>query len=181
MDEKFDVLNEFGEFTGKIATRDECHQKGFWHRAVYGFIIDKNSNVLLQKRSSRKKLWPNKWDITIGGHVEAGEFGRQAIIRECKEELGIDVKESEVRYLVSSTSIYTKNDIINKHFDECYLILKDIEISDLKLQKEEVADVKYFSKKELLQRIKNNYDGLTEKTVSWHFLKKILDSNLNGL
>ena len=53
--------------------------------------------------------------------------------------------------------------------------MKDIEISDLKLQKEEVADVKYFSKKELLQRIKNNYNELTEKTVSWHFLKKILD------
>jgi len=179
MDEKFDVLNEFGEFTGKVATRDECHKKGFWHRAVYGFVIDKNSNILLQKRSSRKKLWPNKWDVTVGGHVEAGEFGRQTIIRECREELGIDVKESEVRYLVSSTSIYTKNDIINKHYDECYLILKDIEISDLKLQKEEVADVKYFSKEELLQRIENNYDGLTEKTVSWHFLKKILSSNLN--
>ena len=28
MEEKFDVLNELGEFTGKIATRDECHKKG---------------------------------------------------------------------------------------------------------------------------------------------------------
>lgn len=130
-----------------------------------------------KKRSSRKKLWPNKWDVTVGGHVEAGEFGIQAIIRECKEELGIDIKESEVRHIVSSTSLYSKNDIINKHFDECYLILKDIEISDLNLQKEEVADIKYFSKKELLQKIENNYDGLTEKTVSWHFLKKILESN----
>lgn len=54
MDEKFDVLNEFGEFTGKVATRGECHKKGFWHRAVYGFIIDKDLNVLLQKRSSKK-------------------------------------------------------------------------------------------------------------------------------
>ena len=178
MDEKYDVLNEFGEFTGKTATRHECHEKGFWHRAVYGFVIDKNLNVLLQKRSSGKKLWPNKWDVTVGGHVEAGEFGRQAIIRECREELGIEVKESEVRYLVSSISIYEKNDYINKHFDECYLILKDIEISDFKLQKEEVADVKYFSKEELLKRIENNYDGLTEKTVSWHFLKKILNSDL---
>ena len=40
MKEKFDVLNQFGEFTGKIATRDECHKKGLWHRAVYAFIID---------------------------------------------------------------------------------------------------------------------------------------------
>ena len=175
MEEKIDILNEFGEFTGKVATREECHKKGFWHRAVYGFIIDKNSNVLLQKRSKSKKLWPNKWDVTVGGHVEAGEFGIQTIIRECKEELGIDVKESEIKYIVSSTSIHSKNDIINKHYDECYLIMKDIDISELTLQLEEVSDAKYFSKKELLQRIENNYDGLTEKTVSWHFLKKILE------
>lgn len=52
MEEKFDVLNEYGEFTGEIATRDECHKKGLWHRAVYAFIIDKKGNTLLQKRSA---------------------------------------------------------------------------------------------------------------------------------
>lgn len=41
MKEYFDVLNENGEFTGKIATREECHEKKLWHRAVNAFIIDK--------------------------------------------------------------------------------------------------------------------------------------------
>lgn len=50
MEEKFDVLNELGEFTGEIATRKECHTKGLWHRAVYAFILDDNKNILLQKR-----------------------------------------------------------------------------------------------------------------------------------
>ena len=54
MEEKFDVLNEFGEFTGEIATREECHKKGLWHRAVYAFIIDDKGNILLQKRSNKK-------------------------------------------------------------------------------------------------------------------------------
>ena len=94
--EIFDVLNEYGEFTGKIATREECHKKGYWHRAVYAFIIDDKWNVLLQKRSGNKKLWPNMWDVTVGGHVDSGEFGRQALIRETKEELGIEI--SEVKY-----------------------------------------------------------------------------------
>ena len=58
--ESFDVLNEYGEFTGKIATREECHKNGYWHRAVYAFIIDNNGNVLLQKRSANKKLWPTR-------------------------------------------------------------------------------------------------------------------------
>lgn len=176
MEEKFDVLNELGEFTGKTATRDECHKKGLWHRAVYAFIINKDGNVLLQKRSATKKLYPNMWDVTVGGHVDAGEFGRQALIREVKEELGININDDDIKYLIGSTSINKKDDIINKHYNECYLIIKDIDLSEIKLQKEEVSEVKYFSKEEILKRISNNYDGLTEKTGPWNFLEKILNN-----
>ncbi len=175
MEEKFDVLNEFGEFTGKIATREECHKKGLWHRAVYAFIIDENKNILLQKRSSNKKLWPNMWDVTVGGHVDSGEFGRQALIREVKEELGIDIDDNDIKYLVSSTSINEQGDIINRHYNECYLITKSIDISDIKIQEDEVTEIKYFSKDELLKRILNNYDGLTEKIGAWNFLERILE------
>ena len=44
--EYFDVLNEYGEFTGKTATREECHKKGLWHKIVVIAIIDKNKNIL---------------------------------------------------------------------------------------------------------------------------------------
>lgn len=176
MEEKFDVLNEFGEFTGEVATREECHKKGLWHRAVYAFIIDKNSNILLQKRSAKKKLWPNMWDVTVGGHVDTGEFGRQSLIREVKEELGIDITDDDIKYLVGSSSINIKGDIINKHYNECYLITKDIDTSKIKLQEEEVSEVKYFSKEEVLSMIENNYSGLTEKTGPWNFLKRILNN-----
>ena len=175
MEEKLDVLNELGEFTGEIATRDECHKKGLWHRAVYAFIIDNKGNILLQKRSPNKKLWPNMWDVTVGGHVNSGEFGRQALIRETKEELGIEINDNDIKYLVGSTSINKQGYIINKHYNECYLITKNINISNIKVQKDEVSEVKYFSKDELLKRISNNYEGLTEKTGPWNFLKKILD------
>lgn len=173
--EQFDVLNELGEFTGKIATREECHKNGLWHRAVYGFIIDKDRNILLQKRSKNKKLWPDMWDVTVGGHVIAGEFGRQALIRETKEELGIDISDDELKYLVGSTSINNQNGIINKHYNECYLITKDVDISAIKLKEDEVSEVKYFSKDELIKRIKNNYEGLALKTGPLNFLQIILE------
>ena len=176
MEEKIDVLNELGEFTGKVATRDECHQKGLCHRAVYAFIIDKKENVLLQKRSANKKMWPNMWDVTVGGHVNSNEFGRQALIREVKEELGIDIKDDEIKYLIGSTSISKKENIIDKHYNECYLITKEIDIEKIDLQKEEVSEVKYFTKREILERINNNYEGLTEKTGPWNFLERILNN-----
>ena len=175
--EIFDVLNEYGEFTGMTATREECHKKGYWHRAVYGFIIDNKGNVLLQKRSASKKLWPNLWDVTVGGHVDSGEFGRQTLIRETKEELGIQLSDKDVKYIVGSTSVDIQGEIVNKHYNECYLITKNIDISDIIVQKEEVSEVKYFSKEELITRIENNYDGLTDKTGPWNFLKVILENN----
>lgn len=174
--EYFDVLNEYGEFTGKIATREECHEKGLWHRSVYAFIFNEKGEVLLQKRSSNKKLWPNLWDITAGGHVLAGEFGIQALIREVKEELGIDIKEDEIKYLVGSTSSNIKGKIKNNHFNECYIVTKNIDISQLKLQEEEVSDVKWFTKQEILERIENNFEELTEKTGPWNFLKRYYET-----
>lgn len=170
--EYFDVLNEYGEYVNKIETREECHKQGLWHRAVYAFVFNKNGDVLLQKRSGKKKLWPNLWDVTVGGHVLAGEFGYQALIREVKEELGIEIEESDIKYLISATSTNVKGDIINNHFNEGYIITTDVDISEIELQKEEVSDIRWFTKEEILQRIENNYEELTEKSGPWNLLKR---------
>lgn len=175
--EYFDVLNEWGEFTGRVETRENCHKQGLWHRANYGFIFNKNGDVLLQKRSSNKKLWPNLWDITAGGHVLSGEFGYESLIREVKEELGIVIEPKDLLYLVGSTSVNVKGDTINKHFNECFIINKDVDISEIKLQEEEVSEVRWFTKKEILDRINNNYDGITDKTGPWNFLKKYYEKH----
>lgn len=50
MEELFDVLNEKGEYIGKVETRKKCHKEGLWHKAVYIFIINSKGQVLLQRR-----------------------------------------------------------------------------------------------------------------------------------
>lgn len=67
------------------------------------------------------------WDVTVGGHVLTGEFGREALIREVREELGLEVSDDEIKYLVGSTSIDTSSAYINKHFNECYIITKNVD------------------------------------------------------
>jgi len=66
MEEKFDVLNEYGEFTGKVKTRTEVHEKGLeenkenaikrfeYYKKNRDRIIE-HDEILLQKRSRTKK------------------------------------------------------------------------------------------------------------------------------
>lgn len=172
MEEKFDVLLENGEYSGKIETREICHKNGLWHKAVALFIINSKDEVLLQKRSEKKKLWPNLWDITAGGHVLAGEFGFEAIIREIKEELGTNITKNDILFLGASISSNVKGEIINNHFNEYYIVNKDIDISKLVLQPEEVSEVKWFEKNDIIKRINNNYEGITDKEGCWDYLKR---------
>ena len=179
MNEFFDVLNERGEYTNKVVSRDECHKKGLWHKAVVVFIISNdNKRILLQQRSANKKLWPNLWDITAGGHVLSGEFGYNTVIRETKEEIGIDIDKSDLEFIGCTTSETISGDIINRHFNEYYIVHKDVDLKDIILQKEEVQDIKWFTKEEIVDKINNNYKDLTEKTGCWDYLVKYFEMNM---
>lgn len=172
MEEFFDILNEKGNYTGKVESREKCHKQGLWHKAVAVFIINSKEQVLLQRRSPNKKMWPNMWDMTAGGHVLTNEFGFQAAIREVKEELGIELDKKDMTFIGSSISTNIKGDIINNHFNEYYIINKDIDETKLTLQKEEVSEVKWIDKNEIIEKIKDNYNGITSKEGCWEYLVK---------
>ena len=58
-------------------------------------IILENDNreFLLALRDNKPGIpFPDHWDL-IGGHVEEGETPEEALVREVKEELDIDIKE----------------------------------------------------------------------------------------
>lgn len=176
MNEYFDILNENGEFINEIASRNECHKKGLWHKAVVLFVISTdNKNILLQQRSSMKKAWPNLWDVTAGGHVLKGELGYQSVIRETKEELGIDIAKEELEFIGATRSIDTAGEGPNKHINEYYIVHKDIKIDDITLQKEEVQDIKWFPVKDIIKQINNNYENLTSKIGCWEYLIKYFE------
>ena len=162
MNEFFDVLNENGEFTGKIESRDECHKQGLWHKAVVVFIISTDNKRIL---------------LTAGGHVLTSEFGYQTVIRETKEEIGININKNDLEFIGSTISETISGDIINRHFNEYYIVHKDIDIKDIVLQKEEVQDIKWFDKEEVIKKINNNYETLTEKIGCWNYLLKYLELN----
>jgi isopentenyldiphosphate isomerase len=50
--------------------------------------------MYLQKRAKSKDRFPGRWDTSVGGHVALGETPEEAIHRETREELGIDLDGS---------------------------------------------------------------------------------------
>ena len=178
MNELLDVLNENGEFTNQIETREECHNKGLWHKAVVVFIISMdNKMILLQQRSANKKLWPNLWDITAGGHVLSGEFGYQTVIRETKEEIGVDITKNDLEFIGGTRSENISGNIVNRLFNEFYIVHKDLDINDIILQEDEVQEIKWFNKEEVISRINDNYKELTDKIGCWNYLLKYFEIN----
>ena len=174
--ELFDIINSHGEYTKEVMSRDECHSKGLWHKAVVVFIISEdNQKVLLQQRSSNKKLWPNLWDITAGGHVLSGELGYQAAIRETKEEIGISINRESLEFIGATISENISDSIINRHFNEYYIVHKNVDIKDIVLQEDEVKDIKWFDKDTVINKINNNYENLTGKYGCWDYLLKYFE------
>jgi mutator protein MutT len=69
-------------------------------------ILRSRDRVLLCHRRADRAWYPDVWDLP-GGHVEPEESPREALIRELKEELGIDVGLLEA----SSSKILYENGI----------------------------------------------------------------------
>lgn len=84
------------------APRAEVHARRLLHRAVHIVIVNERDEVLLQKRSAAKDLFPGWWDISVGGHVDAGEDYADAVVRELREEMGISAPVREVAIMSPS-------------------------------------------------------------------------------
>ena len=93
-DEVFDLVDSEDNVIG-MATRKEVHSQKLFHRAVHVLLFNQAGQVFLQKRSPHKDTAPNCWDSSASGHVDSGETYYATAIRECQEELGVEIEQLE--------------------------------------------------------------------------------------
>ena len=98
---------------------------------------------MIQKTSSSR----NSIFATTGGHVSYGSTFKSTIVNEVKEELGIDITSEEI--------IEVNTYIWEYYIQKVYYIKKDIEINDIKIQKDEVEDVEWLDKDTINKLIEN--------------------------
>ena len=83
-----EFLDTYDEYMNKTGTesREFVHENGLWHKTAHCWLYDDAGNVYFQIRADSGKLY-----TTASGHVLAGETMRDAMKREIKEEIGIDI------------------------------------------------------------------------------------------
>lgn len=133
--ELVDLYDENRVPLGKTAGRYARKGPGVYRTVVHVCLFNKAGQLLIQRRTACKRIWPGKWDVTVGGGVDAGETSRQGAEREVREELGLDLDLTGVRPSVT----------VNFHggFDDFFLLEREVDISALRLQEEEVAEVRW--------------------------------------
>ena len=156
MDELIDIYNEKNEDLNITKMRSEAHEKGLWHRSAHIWVYNDKSEILLQLRSSTKIIFPNKWDVSSAGHIGAGEIPIESAIRELKEEIDLSAAKEDLQfYRVNKQSSRFKN-FLDKEFNYVYFLKFDGDIANLKLQEEEVSDLRFCNSEELRNEIYNN-------------------------
>jgi isopentenyldiphosphate isomerase len=89
-------VDEHNQIIGSIS-RGRAHETpGVYYRTIYVLVKNDRGEVLIQKRSTTKDLYPNCWDLSVGGHVNFGQSYEETAARELSEELGLDVSEKDL-------------------------------------------------------------------------------------
>lgn len=142
--EQLAIFNASMERIG-VRTRAEVHSKGYWHETFQCWFLQEVAGrhyILFQLRAPQKKDFPNQLDITAAGHLLANETPQDGV-REIHEELGLELSLAD---LVPAGVV--PDPFLQPHFQDrefCHLsfYLLPGSVTDLVLQREEVAGIAY--------------------------------------
>ncbi len=143
--ELWDIYDRDRLRTGGTMVRGSDFEKDAYHMVVHACIFNTRDEMLIQQRQPFKEGWSGMWDITVGGSALAGESSQTAMERELLEEIGLKTDLQGVRPNLTIN--------FNPGFDDIYLIDQEVDIGGLKLQYEEVRQVKWASVEEIFQKI----------------------------
>lgn len=129
------------------------------------WIVNDEGKILLTQRGLNKSHG-GMWEATAG-HVKARETDMEGILREIKEEIGITLKNSDLKFI--------KSLLIKQAILDIWLVRKNINLSDVKLRENETIDVKYvsfeefkkmYNNKEIVQNLDYFFD-IYEQYINW--------------
>ncbi|MGM8216434.1 NUDIX hydrolase [Bacillaceae bacterium W0354] len=178
--EKWDIYDQYRRPTGKQMVRGEAFKEGDYHLVIHICLFNEKGEMLIQQRQSDRESWSNMWDVTVGGSAIVGETSQKAAQRELQEEIGVHLDFSDKRPSLTVN--------FSHGFDDYYLVQTELNISELPLPTEEVKQVTWASKEEIIRRINEGlfipyYESFIEllfKMKQGMGVRKFDETNLQG-
>ena len=133
--EMWDIYDADKKRTGRTMKKNDWNLKeGEYHLTVLGVVARPDGKFLITKRVMTKAWAPGWWEVS-GGAAQAGEDSKDAVLREIKEETGLDVSGWDGGYLFS----YKREnpDEGDNYFVDIYRFVSDFDEKDIHLQEEE--------------------------------------------
>ncbi len=142
MDELIDILEEDGTMTGKTMLKSLAHRKGLFHPTVHIWLYTANNLLLLQQRAAVKETHPLLWDVSVAGHVGAGEDIPAAAVREVKEEIGLELWPSDLEKIGVFRSVqHHREALVDCEYHHTFISELKVPVTTLVKQEGEVEDL----------------------------------------
>ena len=133
--EYWDIYDANKNRTGRLMKRNDwCLKDGEYHLSVLGVVARPDGRYLITKRVMTKAWAPGWWEVS-GGAAQAGEESYDAVLREVREETGLDVSNAEGGYVFTYHRENPGEG--DNYFVDVYRFVLDFKEEDLKLQTEE--------------------------------------------
>lgn len=139
--EKWDIYDKNRNKLGYTKTRKEELLDYEYHLVVRVWIVNFSGQILMSQRGGKKR-GSYLWECTAGSAL-SGENSINAINREVREELGIDLSGDKGICMLS-----TRRDS-HHDFYEIWLYRKDVQLENTKIDEKEVINIKWIELDEL--------------------------------
>ena len=127
--EMVDLYDENRLPLGRTAERYAPKGEGEYRVVVHICVFDSRGRLLIQQRSREKAVWPEAWDVSAAGGVDAGETSRLAGVW-------------------ASCTVHLDGGVVGS-----FLVERDLGLEELTLQKEEVARARWAELPEILDMV----------------------------
>jgi len=160
MDEYIDIVTKEGLPTGKSAPKSVIHSKGHFHNTAHIWFFTMNDQILLQQRAATKAICPLLWDVSVAGHIDAGETNIEAAIRETSEEIGLLINQQDLHQIGTFECFQAyDNGIKDNEFHNTFICELKVDLGELIPQEDEVEALKLVSFNEFEQLLADSEEN----------------------
>jgi len=176
VDKEDKVLGQISKIDGHQNT---YNRTGNPHRAFSVFLLNNDNQLMLHQRSKKKITFPSLWTNSCCSHplyndqemVEENHLGaKKAIRRRVEFELGHDLQDiNDLHFMGKIYYNFSESDPTwgEHEVDYIFFIKRDFKESDFKANPDEIEEIKWVGRNEIMKFLEEKYTQKNEHITPW--------------